>query len=173
MANRRFVPQRVRRPTFWEGENISQSVTTGASVISTVVSEAELENVPTPTIVRMRGDLLVQVTASAATPGRCNAVLGIKLTTAAALAGGAVETPSTDIGSEWIWWTTVPLILAGGSVAAPNSDGRSIVHRVNVDSKAMRKVTLNQVLVLVAQNVVVTSTQTFDVQGTVRVLLKR
>jgi len=138
-----------------------------------LISEAILENVPEPTVVRMRGDLLIQVTASAATPGRCNAFLGIKLTTAAALAGTAVELPFTDIGSEWIWWTVVPLFLAGGSVAAPNSDGRSIVHRVPVDSKAMRKVTNNSVLVLVSQNAVVTSTQTFDVVGAVRVLLKR
>ena len=99
--------------------------------------------------------------------------MGIKLTTGAALAGAAVEQPLLDIGSEWIWWTAVPLFLAGGSVAAPNSDGRSIVHRVEVDSKAMRKTGINSVLVLVAQNEVITSTQTFDVQAVLRVLLKR
>jgi len=173
VANRRFVPQRSRRPTFWEGASVNSTVTTGASVINTVLSEAQLENVPAPTIVRIRGSILVQVTASAATPGRSSCVLGIKLTTGAALAGAAVEQPLLDIGSDWIWWTAVPLFLAGGSVAAPNSDGRSIVHRVEVDSKAMRKTGINSVLVLVAQNEVITSTQTFDVQAVLRVLLKR
>ena len=173
MARRRFVPQKVRRPTFWEGTDFNQNVTTGAAIIQSLVSEAVLENSPNPTLIRMRGEGLVTLTASAATPGRCVAFLGIKLTTAAALAGAAVELPSTDIGSEWIWWTAIPLFLSGGSVAAPNSDGRTIVRRFMIDSKAMRKVTQNQVLVMVAQNVVVTSTQTFDVLGGLRILFKR
>jgi len=174
VANRRFAPQRSRRPTFWEGNAVNQTVTTGASLITTLVSEALLEQTQVPTIVRMRGDVLVQITASAAVPGRCIAFMGIKLTTAAALAGAAVELPSTDIGSEWIWWTAVPLNLAsGGSAAAPSTDGTTVVHRVSVDSKAMRKVNQNSVLVFVSQNLVVTSTQTFDVLGAVRVLIKR
>lgn len=173
MANRRFVPQRVRRPTFWEGVNVNHTVTTGASIVSAVVTEAQLEQAPNPTLVRIRGFVLVIMTSSAATPGNCLAVLGIKVVQAAALAGTAVAVPFTDIGSDWVWWTTVALNLTGGSVAAPNSDGRSIVHRVDIDSKAMRKIKGNEVLAFVSQNVVLTSTQTFDVDGAVRVLLKR
>ena len=173
MARRRFVPQRIRRPMHWDGADVNLTVTTGASVVGTLVSEANLENVPNATLVRIRGELLVMLTSSVATPGACHAYMGIKLTTSTALAAPSVELPFTNIGSDWIWWTTVPLNLTGGSVASPNSDGRSIVHRVMVDSKAMRKTSLNQVLVLVVQNVVVTSTQTFDVNGGLRMLFKR
>ena len=173
MANRRFVPQRVRRPTFWEGAGLNLTVTTGASVSATVVSEAQLEQVPNPTLVRIRGSLLVLVTAAAATPSSCVAFLGIKVVQAAALAAGAPAVPFTDIGSDWVWWQAVGMNLAGGTVAAPNSDGSTIVHRVEIDSKAMRKIKGNEVLVFVAQNVVATSTQTFDVDGGMRVLLKR
>ncbi len=173
MANRRFVPQRVRRPTFWEGAKIDMTVTTGASISQPVVTEALLETVPNPTLVRIRGSLLIIMTASAATPGACLAVIGIKVVSGAALAGASISLPFTDIGSDWVWWQAIPMNLTGGSVAAPNSDGRSIVHRVDIDSKAMRKIKGNEVLVLVSQNVVGVSTQTFDVDGSMRVLFKR
>jgi len=173
VANRRFVPQRVRRPTFWEGGIIGGTVTTGSSFAQALVSEALMEGVPNPTLVRIRGSILVVMTASAATPGACLATFGIKVIQGAAFAAAAPALPLTDVGSDWVWWTTVPMSLTGGSVAAPNSDGRTIVHRVDIDSKAMRKVKGNELLVFVAENTAVLSTQTFDVDGAVRVLLKR
>ncbi len=141
--------------------------------MSTVVSEAQLENAPNPTLVRIRGSILVSLTASAASPGRVLAVLGIKVIQAAAAAAAAPALPFTDIGSDWIWWTTVPLFLASGTVGSPGGDGLTTNHRVEVDSKAMRKIKGNEVIAFVSQNVVLTSTQTFDVQGALRVLLKR
>ena len=45
MANRRFAPARSRRPTFWLGSSTTQSVTTGAAVVSTVLVEVDLEQV--------------------------------------------------------------------------------------------------------------------------------
>ncbi len=158
---------------FWEGVGINQSVTTGASATSTVITEAQLETVPNATLVRIRGEALVQVSAAAATPSACLAFMGIKLVSVAALAGASVSLPFTDVGSDWVWWYCVPMNLLGGSVAAPNGDGRVITRRVVIDSKAMRKVKLNEVLVWVSQNVVVTSTQTFEVDAGMRVLFKR
>ncbi len=173
MARRRFIPQRVRRPTFWAGVAVNQTITTGASVVTTVVSEADLENVPDPTLVRCRGDVLVQMTASAATPGRVVITMGIIVVRATALAVPAVPSPLTRGDSDWIWWTAVGLNISGGSVAAPNSDGRSIVKRVMIDSKAMRKIKPNEAIVFVMENIVLTSTQTVDVLGGLRLLLKR
>ncbi len=174
MANRRFAPVRQKRPTFWEGVGINQSVTTGASATSTVVSEALLENVPRSTIVRIRGFVLVMLNSSAASSGASILVMGIKLVSGAALAGAANEVPFTDIGSDWIWWSAVNINLAaGGSAGAPNVDGSTVTQRLEIDSKAMRKVPLNAVLVFVSQNVVVTSTQTVDVDAAMRVLFKR
>ena len=173
MANRRFVPQRVCRPTFWEGSVVNQTVTTGAAVFSTAVTEAELENVPNPTLVRCRGSLLVQLSSSAATPGASIVVLGIKVVTRAAFAAGGVPLPFTDVGSDWIWWQAIPMNILAGNTPAPTPEDTTTVHRVEVDSKAMRKISPNEVLVFVSENVVVTSTQTFDVDGAIRYLFKR
>ena len=66
MANRRSVPRAARRPTFWEGGNFFNDNPSGTTVVSTLVSEANLENVPHSTLVRIRGEALVFVdTASA------------------------------------------------------------------------------------------------------------
>lgn len=165
---------RSARKTIWVPTlSWNQTVTTGASVAQAVVTEANIENFPDPTLVRIRGELLVMMTASAATPGRCLATMGLIKVSAAALAGASVPLPSTDQASDWIWWQTVALELSGGSVAAPNSDGRSIVKRIEIDSKAMRKFSQNEVLIFVSENLVATSTQTFDVLGGARCLFKR
>ena len=173
MANRRFIPQRTRRPTFWEGGSITHTNTTGTTVASELVSEANLENVPSSTLVRIRGWVRILMTASSGTPGHCLASLGIKLSTAAAVAGATVENPFADIGSDWIWWKTIALRLTSGSVTTPTPGPQQMMVDVEIDSKAMRKVGLNQVLVFVSENVVVASTQSFVVLGAARVLFKR
>ncbi len=142
--------------------------------MSTLVTEAILESSPNPTLVRLRGSLLVTLISSAAVPSSTFVALGVKPTSGAAISGSAVEVPFTDIGSDWIWWKIVPLVLlTGGSVASPNGDGLTSNVRIDVDSKAMRKVKLNEALVLVMQNVVSESTTTVGVDGGIRVLLKR
>ncbi len=149
-------------------------MTTGASVVQELVSEAILENVPEPTLVRIRGSILVTLISSAAVPSSTFMVMGIKLASAAAVTGASVEQPLAQIGSDWIWWTVVPLVLlTGGSVASPNGDGLNSNVRVPVDSKAMRKVKNNELLVLVMQNSVSESTTTVGVDGGVRCLFKR
>jgi len=172
MANRRFAPRAARRSTFWEGGNVSQSVVaTGTNVVSTLIPEANLENVPNSTLIRIRGSVLVAATTGS-TGALALATLGIKLSTAAAVAGATVEGPNAEIGSDWIWWTTVGLSQQN-TVSAPIPDGGLLYQRVDIDSKAMRKVGLNQVLVFASQNVVLSGTMTFEVIGGVRVLFKR
>ena len=174
MVQRRFVPRRTRRGVLWEAGSISHiGQATGTTVFTTLVSEAIMESIPDPTIVRVRGQIVTSVVASAATPGRSLMVFGIKVATAAAIAGGAIELPSTDAGSDWLWWMTVPLNVWGGTSAAPSGDGQLANVRVDIDSKAMRKVGGNAALIFASQNVVVTSTQTIDTIGAVRVLLKK
>ena len=174
LANRRFVPQRVRRPMLWTVATGRQVVTTGASTVSTILTEASAEAFPVPTLVRIRGSLVCQATSFAATPGRMTAFMGIKVVSAAALAGSAVSLPFDDGSQDWIWWTAVPLILTSGSITTPTGPRPFLQsERVMVDSKSMRKIPGDSVLVLVSENEVVTSTGTFDVQFGLRLLLKR
>ena len=173
---RRKVFQRAapRRRSTWEGSAIAASMTTGVQTQQAIVSEALLENVPNPTVVRMRGELLVRVTAAGAAGATARMVMGIKLATASAFAAGgaSVESPNTEIGGDWIWWQSVTMHNAAALVSGSNNDNVGILTRVPIDSKSMRKVKINEVLILVFHNVVVGGTQSITVTGTVRVLLK-
>ena len=95
-----------RRRMTWEGAEINATATSGGAVVNTLVSEANLENVPNPTIVRIRGHVLVRQTAQGAAGTRGEAFMGIKLATGLAISAGiaSIEKPFSDIGSDWIWW---------------------------------------------------------------------
>ena len=174
MANGRRgrpIVRSVRRPTFWEGGRIDAAIATGTAVTSVIVSEATLENSPNPTIVRCRGELLVMITAAGAA-STANFTSGLIVVTADALAAGAVPSPLSDIGSDWLWWSNRGLrSLAGGS--ASDEDGAAGIVRVPIDSKAMRKVGLNQALILVSAMQPETLTISVHIVGAIRVLLKR
>ena len=172
MANRRLAPRAVRRPTFWEGGNVSLATPSGTNVVGTLVAEANLENIPHSTLVRIRGEVLMHVDTISGV-GRGIVTMGIKLSTAAAVAGATVEGPNTEIGSDWIWWQTMGIAAVGGTVAAPALDGNTIFKRIEIDSKAMRKVGLNQVLVFAVQHTALVGTQSVVTNGAVRVLFKR
>ncbi len=173
MANRRsFTRAPARRKTTWEGAVVSTVLTTGVSTASSIVSEAIMEGHPNPTIVRIRGELLIHVGAVGTTPSESITTLGLKLVTASAFAAGiaSIETPGTEIGGDWIWWD----VRATRSIITGIADGdEGPVSRIPIDSKAMRKVTVNKLLVLVAQNTALTSTQTVTIAGAIRVLLKQ
>ena len=175
MARRRFSPQRVRRPMFWEGNFVQHlAQATGTSVFTTLVGEANLENSPNATLVRMRGVIIVGLVTTAAVPARLHITCGIKLATTTAAAAGTLESPLTNIGSDWIWWKTIPLSIGAGTLAVPvPAEGQMLSARVEIDSKAMRKTDLNQDLVFVSQSSVITSTATTDIIGVVRCLFKR
>jgi len=172
LANRRFAPRAVRRPTFWEGGSIFHNNATGVTVASVLVPEASLENVPNSTLVRIRGQVMVAIT-SGTVGANVLCVMGIKLATTVAVAGGSVERPFTDVGSDWIWWSVVALSVQN-TIGIEQPHGSVIMSKyVDIDSKAMRKVGLNQDLVFVTQNVVVAGTAAFEVVGAGRVLFKR
>jgi len=175
MANRRsFVRAPARRKTTWEGAVINLTSTTGADVAQALVTETTFENHPNPTIVRMRGHLLLSVVSGAAAPSDAIIFMGIKLTTASAFAAGvaSLEAPFPDIGSDWIWWD-VRSMRTRVAVVATDSGSTSLDTRVNLDSKAMRKVEPNKLLMLMVTNLVVTSTMSVEVRGGVRILLKQ
>ncbi len=173
MASRR-VFQRAASPRrmSWEGAIFALTPATGNQTFSTIVSEALLENTPNPTIVRVRGQLLVRITGVGAAIAAAHLTFGIKLVTGQALGIGitAIEHPGTDIGSDWLWWDTRTVRSKDGITDADMSTAQTV--RVSIDSKAMRKVPPNKALVLIVQNTVIVSTITATIEGQVRVLLK-
>ncbi len=98
--------------------------------------------------------------------------IGVKLATNSAITAGigSIEDPLTGIGSDWMWWDTVALSALDSGLGDTNSDVSFA--RIDVDSKAMRKVSSNMGLVIVAQHEAFVSTQTVQITGALRVLLK-
>jgi len=174
MANRRFQ-SRTKRRTSWVGSRVDlDTLVSGTPQFAIMQTEAELEEFPTPTVVRTRGQLGVKAdSGAAASPHLSSVGLGIYLADAAAVTAGALQLPISDIGSDWLWWWNA-VITENTATAAENvsNGGWMLFERVVVDSKAMRKVKNNQVLVLVAQLVEEQGTGAANVFGTIRFLLK-
>jgi len=165
-----------RRPTFWEGNigAMAPSIAGTNQAVLAIVGEGQLENTPNATVVRIRGSY----TMSTAVGINGEAVLsvGIMLVNAPAFGAGvtSLPTPIADVGSDWIWMDCIPLDNVG-VVGEPIAAARR-----PIDSKAMRKVGLNQVLVFVAEIVGVAGGTTgaatvaiADIVFGLRVLFKR
>ena len=170
----RTLVRAPRRGMFWEGSASVGTPTTGTSLVSTVVTEATLENVPNPTLIRIRGSALMYLTAVGASGAQTIVSMGIIIQSAAAVAAGVGSMPSpfTDIGSDWVWHQQVPLALRG-TLGSDNEALGGHVARIEVDNKAMRKIEPNQALVLIVENVALTSTATFQLTTAFRFLFKK
>ena len=136
------------------------------------VSEAEMENVPNPTLIRIRGEFVVRLSAEAAAGSQTLLSMGLIIQSARAIAAGVggMPVPFGGIASDWIWHRNVPLSSGAGGLN-PADPGQNT--RFEVDNKSMRKFDFNQGLVLVIQNSVITSTATVEVVGGLRILFKR
>ena len=175
MANGRRgrpIVRTVRRPTFWEGVNVDSLVATGTQNVIAAVPEATLENVPNPTIVRVRGQFLIGVVSPSA-GARAHMTMGLIIVDTQAFSVPVVQAPLGDIGSDWLWWTSISLIADGTGVTPTDDGGLSVFERVEIDNKAMRKFQNNQVLALVLQNNVLNGTMSIRVSGVPRFLFKK
>jgi len=173
MANARARMTRQRRPTFWVGASESALVTQAAGVtrVTTLVSEAVLEESPNPTLVRIRGEFIAHAGGAAGVGTSVRWGAGIYLATARAVAAGitAILRPVTDADSgEWIWWATgtVTESIVG------STDSVQQTQRVLIDNKAMRKVGQNQVLIGVVE-AISGAGQNLDSSIGTRILFKR
>jgi len=101
------------------------------------------------TFLRNRGNILVKGTPDAATD---DDIVGFGIITvsdnARAVGGSSVPGPIADPDAPWIWHQYVP--LQAGSAGLLGDDIGSIV-RVDIDSKAMRRMTPNENLILVGE----------------------
>ncbi len=139
----------ARRSTAWDlgpgGDTTTQRTTTGAAIMGSGVTAL----VDGLTLVRTRGEFLAYIQVASAFLNGFSGAFGIGITTAAAFAIGvtAVETPLTD--EAWDGWlyhryfTCYANDTVATSVAAETANmvAPTISSvRIEVDSKAMRKV---------------------------------
>jgi len=122
------------------------------------------------TVMRAMGDFLVSAVPDAAGD---RGVLGLGIIVvqqAAASAGGAsVPGPINDIDANWLWHVFVGLDAVVATAGSAND--RALVYRVRFDVKSMRKVALDQDIILVAE-MDSSSFATVDVTGGYRVLVQ-
>jgi len=167
---RRGVRRGARRATFWESATslTTQTLTDGATVavVTAIVSEAQLDNVPNPTLVRIRGQIFARLGANAeAQSDMINISHAIMVVDAKQFAIGitAMPLPITDNSEDYLWYGSQYVANTAHGTAATVQSSYTM-DRLLVDSKAMRKITLNQVLVIVSEMVQLAGTGGADVQ---------
>ncbi len=137
-----------RMPKTW-----SSFTNAGQVAISTTQSVVSIQTpatVHTRTLLRSRGEILLVGTPDAATDSD---VVGLGLIIVNENAGGvggvSVPGPINDPEGAWLWHQFVPLDAVGQTAATADSAGAIV--RVPVDSKAMRKIGVDEAICLVAE----------------------
>ena len=121
------------------------------------------------TIVRVRGQVLVRLeggTAGDVYVGGC----GLILATDAAVAAGAaaIPSPSDVLDAEWLWHAWCPMETEDDT--ATEELGTQVL-RLEIDSKAMRKVKSNMNLVFMADGIRLAGSSVSDWTYGIRVLV--
>jgi len=133
-----------RRLYDWGGFAFGSTILTSTQVI--IGSLLDVEPV---TLMRIRGEILVKGTPDAISDDTVVGLGAIVVSDNAAAAGGvSVPGPINDLDAPWVWHSF--LGLNAGSAGLLGDDIGS-VGRVMVDSKAMRKLGLNETLVFVGE----------------------
>jgi len=154
-SSRTILSRSNRRKTAWElGPGDSAAQTPLSATASSLTSGVSFL-VDGGTVVRLRGHLVLQLTTAAALADGFHGAFGIGVATLAAFTAGvaSVPTPITELAWDgWLYHQFVS-IKAGDSViaaGASNEPGQmhsvSAVQRVDVDSRAMRKVNIDEVV---------------------------
>jgi len=166
MGRHRSVP---KRRTVWQGffGNDAVAVVSNAVGHQVLITEAKLEMFPQGTLVRIRGVFDVFTNPVGANNDDVRWGAGIYFANSGALAAGtgSLQFPLSQIESgEWMWWATG--LIRQRSTYSEFSSSQNAV-RVEIDSKAMRKFSNDQALVIVVQtsNGAGTTGVFFDVGG--------
>ena len=164
-----------KRPTTWEGAIFNLQLVSATSAFATITSEVVLENHPNPTLVRQRGNALIYEQVRALQMQDSVVGLGLYFANSVAVSVGiiALQLPITDIGSDWLWHTLVPISSNYDAAGDQALDTPLNVMREAIDGKAMRKAEPNQVLVLVGQVQDFGGASNVRVVGGVRLLYKQ
>ncbi len=175
--SRRFPHQgRSRRATTWDsGPNQTKATlsATGKTIWTngvTLVGDSEV------TIVRTRGQLIIQVNLATSASDGMNGAVGLGIVSSEAFAAGAASVPGPFSQPDWQGWFWHEYWSVYG--VAAQSAGQDVARNANVDqrividSKAMRKLKFNEVIFGCWEVAAETGTAAIIVQADVRQLVK-
>ncbi len=160
MAKRRFsgVSARSKRLTFWNLGPGMDTIATGdpAQITGnevTIIGSGISPTIPALTVVRLRGMVQVQLVAADATRAGYQYALGIGITTLDSFTDvGATALPDPFDDADWpgwIWHQFGMINSPFGAVSATNNQHSTNFHEI--DSKAMRKFRLSEVMFAIVQ----------------------
>ncbi len=166
MARRPFAPRAPagkRRLYDWEGASSTSLALASASSTSATLFTADKAE----TIVRIRGQILAQLTPAASTAEDA-AIIAAGLIVVSTGATVAVD-PFNDPGANWIWHQFI-LLHTSGVVGAVSDQGDQSGRMVTIDNKSMRKLREDEIVVLRVSNGNANGSPTVDVITAVRLL---
>ncbi len=145
-----------RRATFWETTSTTtlQTLTDGGTIsaVNTIVTEAELDSVPNPTLIRVRGQIYQDLGANANSLGDSILIAHAIMVVDSKQRGigtGAMPLPLSSNSEDFLWADST--FLGNSLLSADGLNGSRRQAMITIDSKAMRKISLNQVLVMVTE----------------------
>jgi len=174
--SRGSVPARApRRLTAWDlgpgGDDLGTLDNVSVVSDSNVILGAGVTPlIPAITVVRIRGFIEVNLVAADAALSGFNFAAGIGIVTLDAFTAGAASVPNPFSDIQWPGWLWHHL----GGIHAPQEIldlNQVAAQRIEVDSKAMRKVRLNEVMTLI-MSFGETATATVNVRAATRALVK-
>ena len=168
MADRFRTP---RRPKQWSASNLAGNASFTGNATSLVL--AAVPAVESVTVLRLRGEIFVGPSGATTALDQARVAFGIGIVTSDAAAVGSTAMPDPDDEPDFPWlWYHLHNFFSGFTVDGTASDDYGVgTIRIDVDSKAMRKMKPGQSIVGVAQYVDVVGTPTLRVGGSVRMLL--
>ena len=165
MANRGGAPGGTRQRKHWHG-------TANASVAFTSASTAIIASlgITDPvTILRTLGSSLVSIGPALVADDRAVVTLGLGLvsTDAFVVGASAMPDPANEPEFDWLWWYAAHVHLPDVDQAG----GVASAMRIAVNSKAMRRASHQETLVLIGQYENILGTPTVHVNASLRILI--
>ena len=129
----------------WSGESFGASIASATSTLFGI----NIFNAAA-TLIRVRGEIVMSIDGPV-DGDKVVVGLGLKIASDDQVAAGvsAFASPATDLDADWLWHGFMPLMAQAGAGVGGSLNVQSVVMRLTVDNKAMRKVRQNQQLVLV------------------------
>ena len=166
------IPSR-RKSTWGFGGDSSAGTVAISAITGTILGTGAVALLEGLTIVRTRGEILMWLSAVGTAQDGISGALGLCIVSENAFAVGstAVPHPITDIAWDgWYWWHAVNLFAP--STTQATLDRVIASQRLEVDSKAMRKIKLSDTVALVWEGVTEVGVVTVNVRFALRQLAK-
>jgi len=168
MANRGGRTRGVRQRKHWHGfGNIDAALNANGTFILGSFTSGQRDPY---TVLRILGGLVVAPAAvGIADADKVNLFFGIGVVSTDAFTAGAASMPDpgAEVDFDWLWWASVGLLI-------PNTaeyGGPAASVRIDVASKAMRKVGPGQTVALLAEYQDSVGTPPVDILGGLRMLI--